>query len=78
MLNQQAVQRPCYLLLCRFLQELLIRLQQYKNDLQVACLETVIAAPVALVVPLLPHAAPAFEVYYHCIQFQLFSSYYLV
>jgi hypothetical protein len=48
--------------LCRFLQELLIRLQQYKNDLQVACLETVISAPVALVVPLLPHAAPAFEV----------------
>jgi hypothetical protein len=34
--------------------------------LQVACLETVIAAPIALVVPLLPHAAPAFEVYYHC------------
>jgi hypothetical protein len=70
MQNQHTEQKPCYLLLCRFLQKLLIRLQQYKNDLQVACLETVIAAPVALVVPLLPHAAPAFEVYYQCNQFQ--------
>jgi hypothetical protein len=62
--NLSTEQRRCYGLLCKFLQELLIRLQQYKNDLQVACLETIIAAPVALVVPLLPHAAPAFEVYY--------------
>jgi hypothetical protein len=62
MQRQSTEQRACYTLLCTFLQELLIRLQQYKNDLQVACLETVIAAPVALVVPLIPHAGPAFEV----------------
>jgi hypothetical protein len=67
--NLPTEQRRCYIRLCTFLQELLIRLQQYKNDLQVACLETIIAAPVALVVPLLPRAAPAFEVHYHCIQF---------
>ncbi|XP_021932903.1 DNA-dependent protein kinase catalytic subunit-like isoform X3 [Zootermopsis nevadensis] len=61
MQSQTNEQRACYTLLCRFLQELLIRLQQYKNDLQVACLQTVIAAPTVLIVPLLPHAAPAFE-----------------
>jgi hypothetical protein len=65
MQNQPTEHRACYIFLCRFLQELLIRLQQYKNDLQVACLETVIAAPLALVVPLLSYAAPAFEVYYY-------------
>ncbi|XP_069690626.1 DNA-dependent protein kinase catalytic subunit-like isoform X3 [Periplaneta americana] len=59
--NQPSDLAACYSLLCRFLQELMVRLQQYKNDLQVACLQTVIAAPVALIVPLLPHAAPAFE-----------------
>jgi len=60
--NMPAEQRGCYILLCGFLQELLIRVQQYKNDLQVACLETIIAAPVGLVVPLIPQAGPAFEV----------------
>jgi hypothetical protein len=60
--NLPAEKRGCYVLLCGFLKELLIRVQQYKGDLQVACLETIIAAPVCLVVPLLPHAAPAFEV----------------
>jgi hypothetical protein len=73
MQSQTTEQRACYTLLCRFLQELLIRLQQYKNDLQVACLETVIAAPIALVVPLLPHAAPAFEV----LNLQFYSCYFI-
>ncbi|KAJ9593224.1 hypothetical protein L9F63_015223, partial [Diploptera punctata] len=58
--SQPKEHRMLYTLVCSFLRELLVKLMQYKNDLEVACLETILATPVALVVPLIPHAAPAF------------------
>ncbi|XP_063237602.1 DNA-dependent protein kinase catalytic subunit-like isoform X2 [Bacillus rossius redtenbacheri] len=54
--------KTCYLLLTKCLSELTCRCQQYKGDLQVSCVQAVLAAPVQLVAGFVQQAQSVFQV----------------